>query len=59
MTKQHPRSLFISKLNDGLYHYIGAIYELELARLGWKGFTNYQDAITTRDSWGYSEFKTN
>lgn len=52
-----PRTLSCLKLNDGLYHFIGAIFEQEFHLLNCKGFTNYTIAIDTRIKYGYGEFK--
>lgn len=57
--KGFKRELVIVKCNDGLYHYIGAIEELELAEIGWKGSSNYQYMCEKRDEFGYKEFKSN
>ena len=53
-----PRTLSCLKLNDGLYHFIGAIFEQEFHLLNCKGFDNYSIAINTRIKYGYREFKT-
>ena len=52
-----PRSLHTMKLNDNLYHFIGAIYEQELTDINTKGINTYQEAIDIRNSYNYSEFK--
>lgn len=53
-----PRVLFITKLNDGLYHFIGVIHEQELHDLSIKGFKTYQEAIDIRNKFNYKEWKS-
>jgi hypothetical protein len=52
------RTLWTGKLNDGLWHFIGSIYEEELHQLNCVGFQSYQEAIDIRNKFGYKEFKT-
>lgn len=59
LVKRFNRELAIVKCSDGLYHYIGAIEELELAEIGWKGSSNYMYMCDKRDEFGYKEFKAN
>lgn len=54
-----PKELAIVKLDDGLYHFIGAIYSEELNELNKKGFSRYALAVTTREEYGYKEFNPN
>lgn len=51
--------LFIMKLSDGLWHFIGAIHSQELTDLNTKGFRSYYEAEQTRIDWGYLPFKYN
>lgn len=51
--------LHIEKRNDGLWHFIGDIYEKELSDKNIKGFASYQEVVDIRNAYGYSEFKTN
>lgn len=55
---QFPRTLHIMKLSDGLYHFIGAIYEKELSDLSIKGFDSYSEAEHKMIEFNYIKFKT-
>lgn len=57
MIKPRDASLSIVLMNDGLYHFVGSVYELELHKLSCKGWENYQDAIDIRNEYGYKEWK--
>lgn len=50
------RELSVVRLNDGLYHLIGPIEELELAQLGWAGFGSYWEGLKAITRFGYKEF---
>ena len=50
------RSLWIGKLSDGLFHFIGAVYEEELHQLSINGFEHYWQAVDARVKFNYLEF---
>jgi len=56
LSTRFKRELTVIRLNDGKYHLIGPVYELELAKLGWSGFNSYQEGLQTITSFGYIEF---
>lgn len=56
--KPQNAKLWCGKLSDGLYHFIGAIYEPELHELNVKGFTDYNEARQIMKQYNYELFKT-
>jgi hypothetical protein len=55
---ERTRSLFIAKLSDGLFHFIGAVYEKELHQLSIKGFKHYWEAEDVRIQFNYLKFES-
>ena len=58
MTK-FKRELTVIQLKDGKYHLIGPVEEIELARLGWSGFSSYREGIDAITEYGYTEWNSN